>query len=858
MLSQSSFNPAEEAIVEGVPQDRDGLATADVRVKLYEPNRIELSVALNRPGFLVTSEPLYPGWKATVNGAPQPLLMTNSAFRGLALPPGTTRITMEYRPASLAFSFVLSVLAFLAAATIGLVAESRPRSWTVPVSELWSGLQLGLRRLQDQCTSAVIAKRTTIIWLSVILLSVALFYWKIVLASRYSLLTDLETVNRSYSRLQFWIFSIRHGTLPLWDPYTLGGQIGTAVFYPLHLLLALVPLGPDGLFSPHLYHLWFVVVHFLGACFMFALVREFGLDQFSAFFAGICFSLGGFVGRTARLDLLESCIWLPLIFLFLLRAINAAHARRALRNAALSGLALGMSILAGGTDIVVMQVLVVISAAIAGAKARSRSALIVGVVVAMGLAAGAIQLLPSLEYGHQVAPASEGELSPYLVVAMLIPQALHEAIGRGEVTNPYMGVLPLVLALIGIWKSWRNRWVRYLTVLAIGGFLCLLGSISLLHGLMSAVLPWLWIEVASRSLYLADFALSALAAFGVASLLSDGLQKESWTNLNRGLIAAIAVIVALPLKSGQTETFAGLSLSVLLVCLSYGVLRYVAQNRSRSSAPILMVALVLVDLNAFEGLLRSRRDDQLERLLSFKDAAKFLKWHGEPFRAENAAPPLLNVGDTFGISTIDDTVKGDKNLLNVRFRVVSASTPDPGPVYWDASWKIYENPAAYPRAWTIHQLARLNTPGFDPRQTAVLDGRVTLSPSIPDKPDRVDFKKMESNRLELEVDVKSRGLLVFSERFSQGWHAKVNASRTPVFRADSMLCAIVLPPGHYQVVLEYTSVAFYFGAILTFAAFVSPLVPRLHKIIFPSKTVMTTPALTNTIARRSGEISGRV
>jgi len=36
-------------------------------------------------------------------------------------------------------------------------------------------------------------------------------------------------------------------------------------------------------------------------------------------------------------------------------------------------------------------------------------------------------------------------------------------VGPGEGFSPYFGILPFFLALIGIWKNWANRWVRFLT-----------------------------------------------------------------------------------------------------------------------------------------------------------------------------------------------------------------------------------------------------------------------------------------------------------------------------------------------------------------------------------------------------------
>jgi len=115
LLAQPSFNPAEEAIVEGISSDRTGLAEGKVQVRKYEPERIEMTVEIAGPAFLATSEPTYPGWEARVNGQSQPMLMTNGAFRGLELPRGKSEIVMTYHPANLKLSLGLTILALTTA-----------------------------------------------------------------------------------------------------------------------------------------------------------------------------------------------------------------------------------------------------------------------------------------------------------------------------------------------------------------------------------------------------------------------------------------------------------------------------------------------------------------------------------------------------------------------------------------------------------------------------------------------------------------------------------------------------------------------------------------------------------------------
>src|SRR5438552_2040431 len=115
-------------------------------------------------------------------------------------------------------------------------------------------------------------RRATLGWLLLFLPVMALFYWKILLTSQFSLLTDGEGINQGYSWLQFSITSIRQGSLPIWDPYTLAGhsfvgEMQTGAFYPLHLLLALIPFNSASVLSPIAYHVWFAFTHFLAACF---------------------------------------------------------------------------------------------------------------------------------------------------------------------------------------------------------------------------------------------------------------------------------------------------------------------------------------------------------------------------------------------------------------------------------------------------------------------------------------------------------------------------------------------------------------------------------------------------------------
>ena len=78
--------------------------------------------------------------------------------------------------------------------------------------------------------------------------------------------------------------------------------------------------------------------------------------------------------------------------------------------------------------------------------------------------------------------------------------------------------------------------------------------------------------------------------------------------------------------------------------------------------------------------------------------------------------------------------------------------------------------------------------------------------------------------MELEVDAKSRGLLVLSENYYPGWRATIDGQSAPIYRVDSGLRGLIVPRGHSRVVLSYAPASVYWGGLLTSVAFLGTLV----------------------------------
>ena len=78
------------------------------------PNRIVLDVEAREPAFLASSHPLYPGWRATVDGNRTDINRINGIFCGIAIPAGSHRVVLRFVPTTFWLGLFLSLLSLAA------------------------------------------------------------------------------------------------------------------------------------------------------------------------------------------------------------------------------------------------------------------------------------------------------------------------------------------------------------------------------------------------------------------------------------------------------------------------------------------------------------------------------------------------------------------------------------------------------------------------------------------------------------------------------------------------------------------------------------------------------------------------
>jgi hypothetical protein len=130
-LHEAGFDPAGTVVLEGGQAlDVRPVMSDTVNVVRYQPDELEIDVEAGAEGYLVLSDPFYPGWRAELDGEPVALLRADYAFRAVAVPAGHHTVVMTFRPGTWNAGLIISALTALVMLGLGvwgLVRRARRR-----------------------------------------------------------------------------------------------------------------------------------------------------------------------------------------------------------------------------------------------------------------------------------------------------------------------------------------------------------------------------------------------------------------------------------------------------------------------------------------------------------------------------------------------------------------------------------------------------------------------------------------------------------------------------------------------------------------------------------------------------------
>lgn len=579
----------------------------------------------------------------------------------------------------------------------------------------------------------------------------------------------------------------------------------------------------------------------------------------AALAAGIAFAFSDPLWiHFGNLNLIAVASWLPWVVACYHRSLFTDH--RSLAWAAAGGVLLGIATLAGHIQTTLFIGVVVVlyglfwlyfelqEPGVQWRRAAARLAINTALLAAIGVLLAAPVLLPAIQLAQYTARAgwSYQETVGYsLSPAQWIGQVVPGFFGRGpqlhwglwpRVETGYIGILPLVLAVLALLGR-RNRHTWTFLGIAGVGFLLALGIYSIPHGWLSLLPGFDLLRAPGRFALLVSFGLAALAGVGLQVLLSPIGDSEAWkalTRLSSGLgwvgKAAAAIVVplvfaALLLTQDRDPTvYLRIAIAAIAVMLAVAFLwaswALVAARRAGWARPRTLAALALVliflDL-ASTGAYNDLGDTDPTESFQQPAIVAFLQQSedGQPFRIDaRTGVDQIWQPNTALLYGLDDVWGGDNPLLFAPYERYWEGMGSRSTGLYDflnaryligrkdveLDWSkfelafdgapdlnVYRNLTASPRAFIVHDArmaaganaverawAAVQDPAFDPATQVVIEpGRAQLPVTTPAAgPETVRWLARSNNELVLEVTATASGYLVLSEVWYPGWQAE--------------------------------------------------------------------------------------
>lgn len=420
-----------------------------------------------------------------------------------------------------------------------------------------------------------------------------------------------------YPRVHTLVATVRSGFLPLWDlsigfGQPLLGDPSAQVLYPTTWLALLIP--------PWTLYTVFAVLHLsFTAVGMTLLARAAGLRQAAAVLAGAAWMLcGPMVSLVNLWQHFAGAAWMPWVVL----AVHRAVRRPGLRSVLCLGTCLGLQVLAGSGDMVLL------TAALSGAwlvaagpepsrsnVARAAAVLALGVALAALLSAG--QWLPAVDLASRsvrrelpLDHLAQRSVPPPGLVQTFVPldgsgrlayapaaqRALFDSNSLPLLGSLYLGPVTLALAVAALLAPRRRRLTLSLAGVVVLAAFVALGPHSPVHGILVRFMPGAThVRYPSKVMVAVALASALLAGLGLAAIRSHAASRR--------VAGAVAVGGGLILAAG-----AALHGPALRWAVAWGLLldRPGADNDALVAAARLLAGAALATL-AGTALLRAGR-----------------------------------------------------------------------------------------------------------------------------------------------------------------------------------------------------------------------------------------------------------
>lgn len=665
--------------------------------------------------------------------------------------------------------------------------------------------------------------------------------------------------------------------LPLWNPYTFSGtpllgNIQSAVFYPLNIIFFLLPFDVSWSFLVFLQPV-------LMGLFLFLYLRHMNASIISSLFAAVALSFSGFsVAWMEWNTVVQTALWLPLILLCIEKISQSKKEKNNFRHQFLWCLvfvfALSSSLLAGHLQTffyVFVLSSVYLLLRIMLLKHRGKTIFLFAVCYFLFSLLTFIQWYPALEFisfSARNVDRSWTESGWFLPIQHLIQFIAPDYFGNPTTLNyfgvwnyaelvGYIGLIPLAFALYALVIGKRKIIFFFFGVLVISLLLSIENPLSRLPFVLS--FPFLSTSQPTRLLFLIDFSLVILAAFGI-----DFFQKSAKKFLIPLGFLGLCLCCLWIVNGVNPFLLSGVDLAVstrnlylptilfFTICVTYVFVIFVKEKRMMLIGLIVLLMITVFDSFRFaQKFLPFTSNDYLfpqTSALTFLENQKglfrvisndprilppntsimykiqtvegydplYLRRYGELMVALKRNTPDITPPFGFNrIVTLDNIDRSFMNVLGIKYvlSLHSIENEDFKKVYEEGSTQIYENESVFKRAFSVRRIEyalskqeaiqRLFQNKDILSDVAVVEGytdQQTFSSAD------VEVTSYSANKVVLHVSAQQgNAFVVLMDSFYPTWTALLDTDEEiEIFQTNYNFRGIVVPQGEHVVEFRNT------------------------------------------------------
>jgi len=684
-------------------------------------------------------------------------------------------------------------------------------------------------------------------------------------------------------------------SLPMWNPYSFHGMpfladLQVGFFYPLNRILNLF-IDSSGNLPINVLQMQ-IIFHFLIAQItFFLLARYWKISLAGAVIGAVSYAFSSLmIYHAIHPMMIYHLAWFPLILMFFIQGLNQQNIKKSI----IAGLILGFVMLSGHP-----QTTLYISLFLGlyflwnlfftrNEKKESKNIVLkitsgmLPFIIAGGIFA--VQMLPTsemAEYSQRkeitYEMASEGSLQWKQTLALISPELFGKVNGDPNEQNTwylefeegrrmhyfwetgfYFGIASLTLGLIAIVlfftnkeKNINSKYILFLIVMTIFGFLFALGKNGFLFDIFFNLPLFGSFRNPARMMFIVIFAMSLLSGFGFDRIVSGGkdILKPVLIIVSLVLIVSIASVGGMFNSSlGMPENIVplimdGMTPKLFISVLILGVIVFVSKsNVSAKNIGLILSVLVFADLFMMNSSFLSspnnpadnyKLNPQMQSAFKSDPVKDFFRVNTRIYK-----PPFIAVSRNQGLVSSIMMAEGYNPLILKRPSVYLSSrekTHDIMTMKYElvigknSQPSFVENTDRFPHAWTVRDFRvetgenlreLMESEDIDYHSTVILEEEAKLKydkirETNLDTEDKIKLISYNSNEYIYEITTKSNCIFINSEIFYHDWKAFDNGKEIEILRVNYALRGIELRAGTHRIEYKFESSALANGGIIS-------------------------------------------